>query len=259
MGAPGTPQGKPVLTPARRRSLAEDVAEQVREAILQGQLAPGQHLREEELAGRLQVSRGPVREALALLEREGLVRVARHRGASVVALSGTDLEELYGLRAGLDAVAAQLAARRARPEDLDAAAAILDRFAAALDGSLTGPEAARLDLAFHDQVYRAGGNGRLLASWMNIRAQVHLFLLSNAAGRAGWREALLAGYAGHTGILDAVRAGDEQAAARRAVEHVAAASGRLLPGLAVAPLVVPLVVPAVPPAGRADADGSPRP
>jgi DNA-binding GntR family transcriptional regulator len=83
---------------------------------------------------------------------------------------------------------------------------------------------------------------------MNIRSQVHLFLLSHADDRSGWRDALLAGHAGHTGILDAIRAGDERAAARRAVEHVAAASGRLLPGL---DAIVPLVLPPVPPAGRA--------
>ena len=62
------------LTPPRRKSLGDDVADRLREAILHGELQAGQHLREEELAERLQVSRGPVRDAFVVLEREGLVR-----------------------------------------------------------------------------------------------------------------------------------------------------------------------------------------
>lgn len=238
---------RPALTPARRRSLAEDVADQVRLAILNGQLTPGEHLREEDLAGRLQVSRGPIREAFALLEREGLVRVARHRGASVVELSEADLEELYSLRMGLEAVAAQLAACRAEPADLAAAAAALDELGAALGGPITGQDAARLDLAFHDAIYRAARNSRLQASWLNIRSQVHLFLVAHG-DRPGWREAVVAGRAAHARILEAVRAGDEPAAARSASEHIAAAYARVFSGPAGAaglPSPIPVPPPAV--------------
>ena len=72
---------------APRVSLGDIVAERLREAILNDELTPGQHLREEEISDRLQVSRGPVRDAFIALEREGLVRRESHRGARVVELS----------------------------------------------------------------------------------------------------------------------------------------------------------------------------
>jgi DNA-binding GntR family transcriptional regulator len=93
------------LTPASRKSLGEDVAERLREAILHGELSPGQRLREEELSVRLEVSRGPVRDAFILLEREGLVRSSRNRGVSVVELTRNDLQEIYTLRSALEPLA----------------------------------------------------------------------------------------------------------------------------------------------------------
>jgi DNA-binding GntR family transcriptional regulator len=214
----------PSFTPARRHNLGEDVAEQVRHAILRGQFTPGQHLREEELAARLQVSRGPVREALALLEREGLVEVARNRGAAVVALSRADLEEVYDLRMGLEVVATQLATRRAQEPDFRAAEAILQEFAAALDGPISEQEAARLDLSFHDVIYLAAGNRRLAASWASLRSQVYLFLLSRNTANADWREHMVGG---HRAILDALRSRDEVAAVELISQHIAYAFARI--------------------------------
>src|SRR5215207_11434 len=86
------------MRPAQRRGLADEVADRIREAIFDGAFPPGAPLREVELAANLDVSRGPVREALVKLEREGLVQLRWHRGASVTTLSGADAEELYTLR-----------------------------------------------------------------------------------------------------------------------------------------------------------------
>src|SRR5258708_39160738 len=106
------------LTPTSRKSLGEDVADRLREAILHGELSPGQHLREEELGERLQVSRGPVRDAFVLLEREGLVTSSRHRGVSVVDVTLKDLHEVYTLRSALEPLAITLAIQRATGGDL---------------------------------------------------------------------------------------------------------------------------------------------
>src|SRR5947207_14871595 len=76
-----------VLQPAERRSLADNVVERIRDLILRGALAPGQLLREEALARSLQVSRGPVRDALAQLSREGLVIRQPNRRATVARLT----------------------------------------------------------------------------------------------------------------------------------------------------------------------------
>src|SRR5580700_4137455 len=87
-----TNTGAEELGPAARRVLADEVADALRNAIVKGLFESGQRLIEHELATQLDVSRGPVREALSRLSQEGLVVVDRHRGASVASLSGDDTE-----------------------------------------------------------------------------------------------------------------------------------------------------------------------
>jgi DNA-binding GntR family transcriptional regulator len=205
------------FAPARRVRLGEDVADRVRSAILSGLFSPGQHLREDELAGRLQVSRGPVREALAVLEREGLVNVTPHRGATVVELTPADLTEVYSVRIGLEVVATQMAARHGTEEDFARADAVLKEFARALKGKVSEQDAARLDVEFHDVFYDAAGNERLRAMWRGLRSQVYLFLLQRNIADADWR---MRSIAGHTEILAAVRARDERRAVRLITEHI---------------------------------------
>ena len=205
------------LAPARRVRLAEDVAEKVRAAILGGQFSPGQHLREDELAARLKVSRGPVREAFALLEREGLVRVAPHRGATVVELTADDLVDVYSLRTGLEVVAMQLAVRRGREEDWAQADAVLAELTQALKGELSNQDAARLDLAFHDVFYRAARSERLYTTWLTMRSEVYLFLLQRNIASPDWRKNAVSG---HAVILDAVRSGEEKLAAKMITDHI---------------------------------------
>src|SRR5688500_7190385 len=93
------------MAPARRRGLADEVADSIREAVFSGFYAPGAQLREVELAQSLDVSRGPVREALLRLEGEGLVRSIWHRGATVTALSPDDVAEIDTLRGALEDLA----------------------------------------------------------------------------------------------------------------------------------------------------------
>ena len=94
-----------VVAPARRRGLADEVADRIRDAIFSGAYAPGEQLREVELSEALDVSRGPVREALFRLEREGLVHTAWHRGATVTTLASEDVAEISSLRAALERLA----------------------------------------------------------------------------------------------------------------------------------------------------------
>ncbi|MDT4915181.1 MAG: hypothetical protein QOC66_4309 [Pseudonocardiales bacterium] len=206
-----------LLAPTRRMRLAEDVADKVRAAILHGQFSPGQHLREDELATRLQVSRGPIREAFAVLEREGLVDVTPHRGATVVQLTPADLTDVYSLRTGLEVVATQLAVRRGTEQDFAQADAVLAEFARALKGKVTEQDAARLDLEFHDVFYRAARNERLHASWLSVRSQVYLFLLQRNIANQDWRKKSITG---HADILAAVRSRDEKLAVKLITGHI---------------------------------------
>src|ERR1700744_4511216 len=116
----GTAASGPLLTgPAVRTSLGDVVAEGLREAIMNSELEPGQHLREEEVSESLDVSRGPVRDAFLILEREGLVRLSRHRGATVVELMLGDLCGSYRWGRALESLAVRLAIRRHEPDDIE--------------------------------------------------------------------------------------------------------------------------------------------
>jgi DNA-binding GntR family transcriptional regulator len=209
--------GTETFGPARRIRLGEEVADQVRTAILHGQFSPGQHLREDQLASLLQVSRGPIREALLMLEREGLITVARHRGAAVVQLTPKDLTEVYCLRTGLEVVATQLAIRNGTERDFREADLVLKEFAQTLRRRPTEHDAARLDLEFHDVVYRAARNSRLYASWLGVRSQVYLFLLTRNVASSDWR---LKSINGHSEILEAMRARDEHLAVKLITAHI---------------------------------------
>lgn len=107
------PQHGPNLTPPERASLGDEVVTQLRAAIHRGDLAPGEHLSEEALARILKVSRGPIRDALKQLEREGLV-VPQPNGRKFVArMTRQDVEEIYSLRLILECLAVQSACRNA--------------------------------------------------------------------------------------------------------------------------------------------------
>ncbi|MGY6019884.1 GntR family transcriptional regulator [Streptomyces spinosirectus] len=162
------------VTPARRRGLADEVADRIREAIFDGRYPPGAQLREVELSGDMDVSRGPVREALRLLEREGLVHCAWHRGTTVTSLSPDDVAELDSLRGALEDLAVREVIARASDEDLASVAKTADMMERADDAH----EMVRCDIAFHDAVFAAAGHRRLADAWDGIRCQVHLFLLT---------------------------------------------------------------------------------
>lgn len=162
------------VVPARRRGLADEVADSIRDAIFSGAYELGAQLREVELAAALEVSRGPVREALLRLEREGLVRSTWHRGATVMTLSADDIAELDSLRGALERLAVELVVAHASDEDLNTIEQAAGRMAHAEDAHAL----VRNDIEFHDAVYAATGHRRLREAWQAIRSQVHLFLLT---------------------------------------------------------------------------------
>src|ERR1700734_3748683 len=160
----------------KRRSLADEVTDQLRDFILTGQLQPGDRLGEAEISQRLQVSRGPVREALVRLEQEGLVASQWHHGATVGDFSKEDIVELATLRRALEQLAVTEATRSATADDLASLSQVVEQMRCAQanpdDASLV-----KLDIEFHDAVYRAAHHDRLYAAWTTIRSQVTLALL----------------------------------------------------------------------------------
>ena len=170
------------LAPASRRVLADEVADAIREAIFSGRIDLGQRLIEEDLATMLNVSRGPVREALALLTQEGLTKIERHRGTTVAPLSVGELYEIYSLRSSLESLAADWVCRNASDEDFAHIASVLDGFDA-LTSTPSRSVVAALDVEFHDAIFLAAHHERLYRAWGGIRSQIFLYLVNRGALR----------------------------------------------------------------------------
>ncbi len=213
------------LTPPLKRTLGEDVVDGLRQAIVSGQFAPNERLREELLSEMLQVSRGPIREALAQLEREGLVIREPNRSATVARLSFEDLEEVFSLRLALEQLAVRQAVQHATPVHLKQMQAILDQIVLALNQGLMGQEAATLDLGFHEVIYQASQHRRLYEFWSILRPQIHIFLLTRNVANPDFREQILSG---HQAIFEAIRDKDEARAVTLIQDHITAAYTRVL-------------------------------
>jgi DNA-binding GntR family transcriptional regulator len=152
-------------------SLAETAARKLRSEIVSGELPSGSRLAEAAVAQRLGVSRVPVREALVLLEREGLIEFTPTGRACVKELSPRDFEELYVLRLALEPVAARLAAPA-----LKADCSRLEKNLAATRRARSLREVTTLDLEFHEIILEASGNRRLLTLWRSLRGELELWL-----------------------------------------------------------------------------------
>jgi DNA-binding GntR family transcriptional regulator len=170
------------IGPARRRVLADEVADAIRNAIFAGRIDLGQRLVEEELASNLNVSRGPVREALVLLSQEGLVHVEHHRGATVAQLDLGGVHEIYSLRTALERLAAECLCLHATRDDFERIAGVLEQFDK-LPRPLTRSSVAGLDVAFHDAVFQAAHHERLYRAWLTLRSQMFLYLVNRGALR----------------------------------------------------------------------------
>ncbi len=157
------------------RSLREAALSAIRQAILRGDLKPGQRLMESDIAEQMGMSRAPVREALCQLETEGLLVSEPHRGTFVAELSATDLWEIYTLRAAIESLAVRIVTERASAETLaQLQQAVADMVQAAREGDLA--RLAALDMSFHEMLCRASGHSRLLDAWLGMTVQIRTFI-----------------------------------------------------------------------------------
>jgi DNA-binding GntR family transcriptional regulator len=203
------------------RTIAGQVAERLKAEILAGERAPGSRLLQVEIAQRLGVSTTPVREALATLQREGLVRAHPQRGAVVFLPTLRDLREHYEIRSALESLAAAKTAERFEPEWSPPLEALLDEMR-------DGPPAARyidLNQRFHTTLYEHSGRAQLVAMIAALRDASSAYLHIYRAA-ADFPVARLD--AEHRAILAACAARDPERAAcatrthlENTVEHVA--------------------------------------
>lgn len=156
--------------------LREVVFNSLREAILTGQLQPGERLMEIQIAENLGVSRTPVREAIRKLEIEGLAVMIPRKGAEVAKITKKQLQDVLEVRKALEELAIQLACKRITEEDVkELEQAHEEVKTMAKDQNLM--EIVRADVHFHEIIYRAADNERLLQILHNLRQQMYRYRL----------------------------------------------------------------------------------
>lgn len=205
---------------ARGKTLKEAVYGSLKAMILIGELQPGSRLTESALAGRLKVSRTPLREALNRLDRDGLVTNRPRYGYFVAAFDLKTFEESFGIREVLDGYAAQQAAERSSAEDKVRLRAILARghaLARLPERSMDQMVAQlQLGLELHHEIARASGNEQLSETLSRILDRCHHFVWMELL----WLDQWSAAHEEHVEIVDAICAGDGNRAGDLARRHV---------------------------------------
>lgn len=207
--------------PAVPTPSSADAYHSIRRWIVEGHLRPGERLVEQRLAEELDLSRTPVREALRMLQSEGLVAFEPNRGARVRELTRSDIADRYELRGRLEAMAAELAAVRATPEERRALEDADAAFAAAVDAASAGDVAAvrevfRQNDVFHLTMLAAAHHEPLTQSL--LRTVDHTLVFQ--AFRHYDRDDLDRSVAFHALITRAIVAGEAERAGRLMHEHV---------------------------------------
>lgn len=195
----------------RHTPLRTQVREELRERIVTGALAPGTRLIERDLADQLGVSRVPVREALRMLEAEGMVHTVPRKGVVVNSLSRRDVEELFDVREALEVMSCRRAAERSTDEGLHDLEELLAEARAAVAAG-DPARIAQANAAFHEQITALADNLALAALMEPLRSKMRwLFAQTDNPGHTVEE---------HQGLYDAIVSRDADSAAACAIEHV---------------------------------------
>lgn len=187
--------------------------------IVDGQLLPGQRIRQAALAERLGVSRAPVSHALQLLKQRGLVQESGKMGVEVTPISANKVRDLYQIRARMDGLAARLAGARVKvgeltPSDMEPIRQAFHSGMAAIK-HLPMSAQVRADSAFHQQIYAICGNSAIATTmaplWSHIERAMVLVLEAGPERRHAWAE--------HKAIMEGIASGRPEDAEQRAFLH----------------------------------------
>ena len=204
-------------------SRAVDVQRTVAQWIFQGELTAGQKLTEQEVAERLGVSRGPVREAFRALADVGLLRIEQNRGASVRKIDFEEAVEIHDVYSALEELAARNAARRLSGTQI----AELNSLVESMDDAAGSEDLDRyyaLNLSFHQRLVEGSGNRRLLSIYNRLLNELHLFrrfgLMQRGEMQLSNRE--------HHQILDKIASGDPEGAGEAMRSHTSERRRKML-------------------------------
>lgn len=234
--APAAPPVPLVATPAEaaaakpEQGLALNIAEQLKQLIYSGEVAPGERLNEAALALRMGTSRGPIREAIRILTGIGLVTAVPNRGVFVRQISVREMLEIYELRALLFGHAAEQAAEHLDP----AHHAEFERLLAQMDAACEAGDGTRyytVNLRFHALILELGRNRRAHEAYDDYVKELHLFRRRYFDAAGNMRRS----NAEHRQIVDAIAAGAKTRARTLAQKHVLEGRQRLLATMDTAP------------------------
>jgi phosphonate utilization transcriptional regulator len=207
----------------RSHSLATVVRHEIERRILAGEIVPGAKLTEADMAAELRVSRGPVREAFRALEQAGLLRNEKNRGVFVRSLTHFEADELYEVRAGLDALIGRLAAERCTPAQVSELRELLRAMQKAAR-SRNVDEYYPLNVRFHDALAQYTGNATLLSTYRRLVNELHLYRRETLAHGP---QSFPTSTHEHQAIVDAIASGDADRAALLLHEHAMDSRRRL--------------------------------
>ena len=195
--------------------LRDVVFNTLRQAILRGELKPGERLMEIQLANKLGVSRTPIREAIRKLELEGLVLMIPRRGAEVAEITEKSLRDVLEVRGALEELAVKLACQKITDAEITELRMAEKEFEQALkSGDVT--IFAEADVKFHDVIYRATDNQRLIQLLFNLREQMYRYRVEYLKREEAHENLLVE----HRRIIETIAARDMDAAVDAVCQHI---------------------------------------
>ena len=196
--------------------LRDVVFNTLRQAILRGELKPGERLMEIQLANKLGVSRTPIREAIRKLELEGLVLMIPRKGAEVAEITEKSLRDVLEVRRALEELSVQLACEKITKEEIRELERVAKEFQQVVKSSdIT--EIAEVDVRFHDIIYTATDNQKLIQLLNTLREQMYRYRVEYLKDAKARRTLITE----HEAIYRAVKARDEEAALMEVKKHIA--------------------------------------
>ncbi|MGY3127776.1 DNA-binding GntR family transcriptional regulator [Agrococcus sp. UYP33] len=214
--------GVQTLSVINSRPTAVVIADQLREGIIDGAFSPGDQINEAQVASQLNVSRGPVREALHRLVQEGLLLSRPNRGVFVQELTIRDVSEIYESREVIECAAAEILLQRSAEErevTAERLDAVVDRMQVALEAG-DWSRLGRIDLDFHTLLVTDAGNSRLVRAYATLATEA-LICLTHFPGAYPKPERVLPG---HREIVEQLRDGDMEVLHRTLHRHLSPSS-----------------------------------
>jgi DNA-binding GntR family transcriptional regulator len=209
------PAGSSETAPIARRALHDEVVRRIRDLIVQGDLAPGERVPERELCERFGISRTPFREALKVLATEGLIDLQHHRGAVVSTVTAGDVDDMFQVMGVLEALAGELACRRASDAEITAIEQfherMLERYRVHDLSSYF-----QFNQRIHEAIMQAAGNPVLINLCGTLSVRIRRARYMANLSQARWDQAV----AEHEEILDALKARDGKRLGRLLRDHL---------------------------------------